>query len=195
MLQDGRLDLCRHPVRVRSARTGQSVDQPLGAVGLEVTTDLVKLLARVPHYLAGAAHVVQLLGELQQRQLASCYLVLRGHVLSPGQGGMKGDNSILHTPQGRHDHASQPGQLSGEYRLRTPFSRGRLKPIQRLRPIPSGFVHITVPSPQLVLGYGVSPSGLSFDLLFPFPEILAGLKKPAREAGASSLLLPPSGGG
>jgi hypothetical protein len=81
MVEDRRLDLGRDPVRVRPLRAGQPVEQALGAKGLEVAADLVELLARVAHHLAGPADVLQLLGQFQQRQLAPCYLVLRGHVL------------------------------------------------------------------------------------------------------------------
>lgn len=57
MVEHGLLDLGRHPVGMRSPGAGQPVDQPLGAIGLEVATDLVELLARVAHHLAGLRDV------------------------------------------------------------------------------------------------------------------------------------------
>ena len=74
MVRHRRLDLGRDPVGVRPARAGQAADQPLGAVGLEVAADLVELLARVTHDHAGLGDVVQLLGQLQHRQLAAATL-------------------------------------------------------------------------------------------------------------------------
>ena len=79
VVEHGLLDLGRHPVGVRSLGAGQAVDQPLGAIGLEVASDLVELLARIAHHLAGAADIGEVGGEFQQRELAACYLVLGGH--------------------------------------------------------------------------------------------------------------------
>lgn len=42
---------------MRPLGAGQAVDQPFGAVGLEVASDLVELLARIAHHLAGAADI------------------------------------------------------------------------------------------------------------------------------------------
>ncbi len=80
VVEHRRLDLGRHPVGVRAARAGQAVDQPVGAIGLEVAPDLVELLAAVAHHLAGPADVAEFLGEFEQAQLAPCYLLFRGHV-------------------------------------------------------------------------------------------------------------------
>lgn len=79
VIEDRGLDLGRDPVRVRTLGAGQPVDQPLGAIGLEVAADLVELLARVAHHLAGAGNVGQLARQFEQRELATCYLVLAGH--------------------------------------------------------------------------------------------------------------------
>lgn len=69
----------RRPGGVRSPRAGKAVDQPLGAVGLEIAAYLVKLLPGIAHHLAGAADIGEVCGQLQQRELAACYLVLGGH--------------------------------------------------------------------------------------------------------------------
>ena len=109
----------RPPDGVGTTRSRKPVQQTLGAVGLDVAPDLVELLARVAHYLAGPTDVIELLGQLQQRELAPCYLVLRGLFRLLVRVWMKVVTSSWYTPQGRHDHASQRGQLSGEYDLRT----------------------------------------------------------------------------
>ena len=80
VVEDRLLDLGRHPVGVRAAGAGQPVEQPLGAVGLEVPADLVELLARIAHHPAGFADVAELGRELEQAALAPCYLLFRGHV-------------------------------------------------------------------------------------------------------------------
>ena len=64
MLQDRRLYLFAHSVRVRSPRSRKLVDQPLRPIKLEVATDLVELLPAVTHDLACPAHVAELLGQL-----------------------------------------------------------------------------------------------------------------------------------
>jgi hypothetical protein len=43
----------------------------------------VQFCAAIAHHLAGTADVGEVLGELQQRQLAVCYLFDRGHVDLP----------------------------------------------------------------------------------------------------------------
>ena len=48
MIEDRGFDLGRDPVGMRPLRPGQPVDQPVGAVGLEVAADLVELLASSP---------------------------------------------------------------------------------------------------------------------------------------------------
>jgi hypothetical protein len=84
MIENRRLDLFAYPVRMRSLRARQAVDEALGAIGLEVAPDLVELLARVAHQPAGLRNVVQILCKIEQGKLATCYLVLRGHVVSVG---------------------------------------------------------------------------------------------------------------
>jgi hypothetical protein len=79
MVEYGLLDLGGDPVGVRSPRAGKAVDQPLGAISLEVASDLVKLLAGIAHHLAVAADVGEVCSQFQQRELAACYLVLGGH--------------------------------------------------------------------------------------------------------------------
>jgi len=81
VVENGPLDIPGYPVGVRPARAGQPVDQPRRPVGLEVAPDLVELLARIAHQLAGLGHVVQVRRQFEQGELASCYLVLRGHVV------------------------------------------------------------------------------------------------------------------
>jgi hypothetical protein len=80
MIEDRLLDLGADPVRVRGAGADQAVEQPVGAIGLEVPADLVELLARIAHHPAGLADVAELGGELEQAALAPCYLLFRGHV-------------------------------------------------------------------------------------------------------------------
>ena len=80
VVEDGLLDLGRYPVGMLASGAGQTVDQAVGAVGLEVATDLVELLPAVDHHLTGFGDIAEVGGQLQQRQLASCYLLLRGHV-------------------------------------------------------------------------------------------------------------------
>ena len=78
--QDRLLDLAGDPVGVWPSGARQAIDQAVCAVGLVVASDLVELLPAVAHDPAGPGHVVELGGQLQQRELAPCYLVFRGHV-------------------------------------------------------------------------------------------------------------------
>ena len=64
MGQDRLLDRRRDPVRVRPLRAGQPVEQPLGAVHLEVAADLVEVLAAVAHDPARLRDVAEFLGQL-----------------------------------------------------------------------------------------------------------------------------------
>lgn len=50
------------PVGVWVARAGDPVEQAVGAVGLEVTADLIELLATVADDAAGLADVAKLAG-------------------------------------------------------------------------------------------------------------------------------------
>jgi hypothetical protein len=79
MVEDRRFDLRRHAVRVRPARAGRAVDQPLRAEGLEVAADFVELLAGVTHQLASLRDIVEIARQFEQRELAACYFLLRGH--------------------------------------------------------------------------------------------------------------------
>lgn len=63
MLENSRFDLFADAIGVRSPRPGDLVDEPLGADGLIVATDLVELLSGVAHDLAGLADVLQTLGQ------------------------------------------------------------------------------------------------------------------------------------
>jgi len=81
VLEDRLLDLGGHPVGVGRAGARHAVEQPVGAVGLEVAADLVELLAGIAHHLAGLADVPQVAREFEQAQLAPCYLLVRGHVV------------------------------------------------------------------------------------------------------------------
>jgi hypothetical protein len=80
VVEDRLLDRGADPVGMRRAGTGQAVEQPVGAVSLEVPADLVELLARIAHHPAGLADVAELGRELEQAALAPCYLLVRGHV-------------------------------------------------------------------------------------------------------------------
>lgn len=66
---------------MRVARARQPVEQAGDPIGLKAEADHVELLAALVHHAAGAADVVQLLGEFQQRQLAPSYLLLRGQLV------------------------------------------------------------------------------------------------------------------
>ena len=82
MVEDRCLDFGRNAVRVRPLGTRESVDQAVRAVGLEVPPDFIELLSGIAHHFAGAAHIRQFAGDFEQRQLASFYLVFRGHLRS-----------------------------------------------------------------------------------------------------------------
>ena len=92
--------------------------QPL-VLGKQPMPHLVEPLARVALNFAHADDVVEILRQIQQRELALCYSPLRSHVIAPGQGSDETRNPILHTLQERHSHASQRGRLSEEYHLNT----------------------------------------------------------------------------
>ena len=81
MVEDRLLGVLSDPVGVSVARAGDPVDQPAGAVGLEVTADLVELPAALADDAAGLADVAELAGKLEQSELAPCYLLLLGHVV------------------------------------------------------------------------------------------------------------------
>lgn len=80
VIEDGGLDRLGQPVGMWSARPGQPIDQTGRAVSLEVAADLVELLAAVADQLAGLGHITEVRCQLQQAQLAACYLLFRGHV-------------------------------------------------------------------------------------------------------------------
>lgn len=65
----------------RVAGAGDPVEQAVGTVSLEVAPDLVELLAAVADDAAGLADIAELVGKLEQSELAPCYLLLRGHVV------------------------------------------------------------------------------------------------------------------
>jgi hypothetical protein len=81
MIEDRRLDLGRHSVGVRPSGAGQEVEQPIGAVGLKVAPDLIELLPAIADHPARLADVAEIAGQLQQAQLAACYLLVCGHVV------------------------------------------------------------------------------------------------------------------
>jgi hypothetical protein len=81
VIEDRLLDVLGHPVGMRRAGAGDLVEQPLGAIGLEVAADLIELLAAVAHHPAGLADIAELGGQFEQTELAPCYLLLRGHVV------------------------------------------------------------------------------------------------------------------
>jgi hypothetical protein len=60
MVEDRLLDVLADPVGVWIARSGDPVEQAVGAVGLEVAADLVELLAAVADDPAGLADVAEL---------------------------------------------------------------------------------------------------------------------------------------
>ena len=65
MVEDRLLDVLADPVGMRWAGAGDLVEQPLGALGLEVAADLVELLAAVAHYPTGLADVAEIGVQLQ----------------------------------------------------------------------------------------------------------------------------------
>jgi hypothetical protein len=79
MLQDRLLDRFRHAVGKRVAWAWQPIDQAVGTVCLEVAADLVELLAAVADHLAGLGYVAEVGRQLEQAELAPCYLLLRGN--------------------------------------------------------------------------------------------------------------------
>ncbi|WP_420337080.1 hypothetical protein [Roseibium sp.] len=84
MVENGCLDLFARPVRVRSLWPRRPFDEAIGAVGLEIASDLVELLARGYAQPAGLRNVVQILRKIDQGKLVACYLVLCCHVVSVG---------------------------------------------------------------------------------------------------------------
>ncbi len=64
VIEDGLLNLGSDPVGMSPFTAGQFVEQALGAIGLVVAPDFVKLLAAVSDELAGFADVIELFGEL-----------------------------------------------------------------------------------------------------------------------------------
>src|SRR5262245_11912444 len=62
MVEDRLLDVLPDPVGMRWAGAGDLVEQPLGAIGLEVAADLVELLAAIAHYPTGLADVAEIGG-------------------------------------------------------------------------------------------------------------------------------------
>jgi len=81
VIEDRLLDLLGYSVGMRWPCASNLVEQAFGAVGLEVAADLVELLTAVAHHPAGLADVAELGRQLQQAELAPCYLVGRGHVV------------------------------------------------------------------------------------------------------------------
>jgi hypothetical protein len=79
-VEDRLLDRGADPGWGAACGTGNPIEQPLGAKGLEVPANLVALLAAVARHPASFAHLAELGGGLQQAALASCYVPLRGHV-------------------------------------------------------------------------------------------------------------------
>ena len=69
------------------AGTADFVQESLGANGLEVPADLVELLARIPHDLAGFGDVVEVGSEFQERELPAGsflrYSGVGGHSVLP----------------------------------------------------------------------------------------------------------------
>jgi len=63
MLSDGLFHRLGHSVRMRTFGSWQAVQESLGAVGLEVTPDLVELLAAVAHDLTGFTDVAEFFSE------------------------------------------------------------------------------------------------------------------------------------
>ena len=95
MVENGRLDFRRHPVGMWPSGTRHTVEQAFRTIGLEVAPDLVELLAGIARDLAGSGYIGKFRSKVEQRKLAPCYLVHRGHVGSPLRLGLKFANSIL----------------------------------------------------------------------------------------------------
>jgi hypothetical protein len=86
-------------VDVADTAIGQhALEQPFGAIGLEVAADLVELLAAVAHHSTGLADVAQFGRQLQQAELAPAISSARS-CRSPCEVGRLRCNSIL-TPPG-----------------------------------------------------------------------------------------------
>ena len=80
VVENGLFDFCGDAVGMGAAGAGHAVDEAVGAKGLEVAADLVELLAGIAGQFAGSGNVIEVGSELQQSELAACYLVGRGHV-------------------------------------------------------------------------------------------------------------------
>lgn len=104
MVEDRLLDLGRHPVRVRALGAGQPVEQPVGAIGLEVAADLIELLARIAHQLAGVGDVAEVGGELQQRRQGNGDDVKHCHVRTCALRPRATAHDVRRDDVGNHQH-------------------------------------------------------------------------------------------
>src|SRR5262249_44377879 len=77
--EDPRLDLGAHAIGVGTTRPAPLLDEGLDAADLEGAADLIERVAMVAHETAGLGDVAELLGKLQQRELASGTLGQGGH--------------------------------------------------------------------------------------------------------------------
>lgn len=66
---------------MRDLQPRELVEQTVGAEALEVAADLVELLTAVVDDVTGLARVAQVAGEFEHAEIASCCLLLRGHVV------------------------------------------------------------------------------------------------------------------
>lgn len=80
VLENGLLDLLWNAIWMRRLGPGDPVEKSLGAEGLEVAPDLIKLLPGITHELAGFGNVVEFRGELKQAELAPSDFLFSGHV-------------------------------------------------------------------------------------------------------------------
>lgn len=81
VIQDRLLHRFRHPVGMRIARAGQTVDQPGRAIRLKGAPDLIELLSAVADDLTGLRDITEIGRQIEQTELPACYLLLRGHVV------------------------------------------------------------------------------------------------------------------
>ena len=119
IVEDRPFNLGGHPVRMGPLRALDLVDQARGAVGLVVAPDLVELLPAVADQLAGPADIAEVLGQLEQAELAPCYSCVRGHVDLLGGTCWRVATPAV-APQERHGHAPPIGGTKPEPVRSTP---------------------------------------------------------------------------
>jgi len=75
VVEENLLQYLGKSTKMRIAGAANLVEESFGAEGLEVSADLVELLAGIAHDLAGFGDVVEVGSELQEGKLPTCRLL------------------------------------------------------------------------------------------------------------------------